>query len=170
MLYHDCTAIRSSPIPPSETGAIRYLSYNPLTAPNTAAPTTANTHRLCLKSIPSFFPLRIPQQKQHRSHHHTLIDVIPRLYRHSIKSYSTIRNRSHQIFVVQSTHSTHDRCSHHGKQPSVMLEVDTFFLATFTQQEKRKFAGSRSEAKKWRFFLNEKNSLLLFATLIETLF
>ena len=34
-------------------------------------------------------PLRIPQQKQHRSHHHTLIDVIPRLYRHSIKSYET---------------------------------------------------------------------------------
>ncbi|MBE6274445.1 MAG: hypothetical protein E7097_11310 [Bacteroides sp.] len=28
-------------------------------------------------------------------------------------------------------------------------------------ETKRKFAGSRSEAKKWRFFLNEKNSLSL---------
>jgi hypothetical protein len=26
-------------------------------------------------------------------------------------------------------------------------------------ETKRKFAGSRSRAKKWRFFLNEKNSL-----------
>jgi hypothetical protein len=26
-------------------------------------------------------------------------------------------------------------------------------------ETKRKFAGSRSGAKKWRFFLNEKNSL-----------
>ena len=28
-------------------------------------------------------------------------------------------------------------------------------------ETKRKFAGSRSRAKKWRFFLNEKNSLSL---------
>ena len=28
-------------------------------------------------------------------------------------------------------------------------------------ETKRKFAGSRSRAKKWRFFLNEKNSLAL---------
>jgi len=41
--------------------------------------------------------------------------------------------------------------------------IDASFIFLLPEQKKnetkRKFAGSRSRAKKWRFFLNEKNSL-----------
>ena len=41
---------------------IRNLSYSALIAPNTAAATTSATHLLCLKSIPSFFPLLLSRK------------------------------------------------------------------------------------------------------------
>ena len=38
----------------------------------------------------SVMTLGIPQQEQHRSHHETLIDVVPRLNHHSIQAKASI--------------------------------------------------------------------------------
>lgn len=63
-LYQLCTAILSCPNPPCSTGAIRYLSYSPLHAPSSAASAMAYIHLLCLKSIPSFFPLLLKRKNE----------------------------------------------------------------------------------------------------------
>ena len=39
-----------------------YLSYSPLSAPSAAASTRKNIHLLCLKSMPSFLPLRLSRK------------------------------------------------------------------------------------------------------------
>ena len=43
---------------------MRYLSYNPLHAPRTAAATSRSTQTFDLKSMPSFFPLRLSIQNE----------------------------------------------------------------------------------------------------------
>ena len=78
---------------------------------------------------------RPPKQKQHRSHHQALIYVVPRLHHHSIQADTSVGNGSHQILVVQSADRTHHGCSHDGKHPTVVLEIDAFLLATSAQQE-----------------------------------
>ena len=64
MLYQLCTIIWLSPTPPAPTGAIRYLSYSPLTAPKAAAATIIHIQLLVLKSMPSFLPLRLSMKNE----------------------------------------------------------------------------------------------------------
>ena len=85
----------------------------------------------------SLLTLGIPQQEQHRSHHEALVNVVPRLDRHPVKTDASFSDRSHQILVVQTTDRTQYRSPNDGKHPSVMLEVNAFLLSASTQQEER---------------------------------
>ena len=78
-----------------------------------------------------------PEQPKHNTHHHTLIDVIPRLHHHTVKSHPPILCRCHQIFVVEATHRSQHRSTYNHVDPVIVLEVDTLFLSATTQQEER---------------------------------
>ena len=81
--------------------------------------------------------LGIPEEHHDDAHHPQLVDVVPRLHHHAVKSKTTILGGGHQVFVVQSTYSTQYGGKHHEVDPLVLLEVDAFLLATSAKHEER---------------------------------
>ena len=85
----------------------------------------------------SLLVLRPPQQPQHSAHHETLVDVVPRLHHHTVQPNAAVLDRRHQEFIIQSTYSAQYSSTNYHEYPVIVLKVDTLFLATTTQQQKR---------------------------------
>src|SRR5574344_1793871 len=78
-----------------------------------------------------------PENGKHDEHHTTLIDVIPRLYHHTIKPNASASFGSHQVLVVKSANRSKNSSTNYHPDPMVVPEVYSFFFTTPTQHHKR---------------------------------
>ena len=76
-----------------------------------------------------------PQHQQHDSHHEALVDIVPALHHHAVQSHTSTGRRSHEVFVVKTADCPQQRGEHDEINPTVVLEVDAFFLAATTEHE-----------------------------------
>ena len=78
---------------------------------------------------------RKPDDGEHQEHHRRLVDVVPRLHRHTVKPHAVIRGRSHEVFVVKPADGSEYRRQDDAPNPLVVREIDAFLLARPAQQE-----------------------------------
>ena len=74
---------------------------------------------------------------EYRCHHQALIDVVPALRHHAVKSYSAVLRTCHQILVEQTAARSRQCCQHKEAYPLVVAEVNAFLPAASRKQEQR---------------------------------
>ena len=74
-----------------------------------------------------------PEDNQHRSHHETLVEVVPALHGQPRQPQTAIH--SHQVLVVESAEGSQHGSSNGTHYPAVMAEVDAFLTPAAAKQE-----------------------------------